>query len=88
MPMTHEERTEMMVKQYGEVCTKAAAARILGRTVNTVNNMLADGRVEYACGGTMVDVRSIAAYIAQPKLADFEAKKRRIKLKYNSEFSV
>lgn len=88
MPMTLEERTELMVQQYGEVCTKAAAARILGRTAPTLNQMLADGRLEYACAGTMVDVRSIAAYIAQPKQADFEAKKHRVKLKYNSEFAV
>jgi hypothetical protein len=39
--------------------------------------MLADGRLETACAGEMVDVRSIAAYICQPKQADFEAKVRR-----------
>lgn len=88
MAMTIEERTEMMVRMYGEVCTKAAAARILGRNVKTVGGMLADGRLEEACAGTMVDVRSIAHYISQPKLEDFEARKRKIKLKYNSQFSV
>ena len=30
-----------------------------------------------ACAGEMVDVRSIAAYICQPKQADFEARVRR-----------
>lgn len=88
MPITLEERTEMMVRMYGEVCTKAAAARILGRNIRTLCNMLEDGRVDEACEGTMVDVRSIARYIQQPKQADFEAKKRRVKLKYNSEFAV
>lgn len=88
MAMTLEERTEMMVQMYGEVCTKAAAARILGRNIKTLGLMLEDGRVEEACAGTMVDVRSIARYIAQPRQADFEARQRKIKLKYNSEFSV
>jgi len=86
--VTVEERTEMMVHMYGEVCTKAAAARILGRNIKTVGGMLADGRIDYACAGTMVDVRSIAKYISQPKLEDFEARKRRIKMKYKSEFAV
>lgn len=88
MPITLEERTEMMVRMYGEVCTKAAAARILGRNIRTLYSMLEDGRVDEACEGTMVDVRSIARYIQQPKQADFEARKRRVKLKYNSEFAV
>lgn len=88
MAMTVEERTSEMVRAYGEVCTKAAAARILGRNIATIGKMITDGRIELACGGTMVDVRSIARYIAQPKQADFEAKQRRVKLKYNSEFAV
>lgn len=88
MPMSLEERTQMLVRTHGEVCTKAAAARILGRSAYTLNQMLEDGRIEYACAGTRVDVRSIARYISQPKQADFEAKKHRIKLKYNSEFVV
>lgn len=88
MPITLEERTQMMVQMYGEVCTRAAAARILGRNVKTLGNMIDDGRIDEACGGTMVDVRSIARYITQPKQADFEARQRRVKLKYNSEFAV
>lgn len=86
--MTLEERTDIMVERYGEVCTKVQAARILGRSRKTIPGMIADGRIADACGGTMVDVRSIAAYIHQPKQADFDAKKRRIQLKYNSQFAV
>ena len=78
----------MMVDRYGEVCTKAQAARILGRSYKTIPGMIRDGRISEACSGTMVDVRSIAHYIHQPKQEDFEARKRRIKLKYNSEFAV
>ena len=88
MAITQDDRTEVMVRNYGEACTKAAAARILGRHVRTVGKMLNDGRLDYACAGTMVDVRSIARYISQPKQEDFAAKKRRIQLKYNSEFAV
>lgn len=88
MAYTLEERTDMMIRTYGEVCTRTAAARILGRNVKTISVMIADGRIEEACGGTMVDVRSIAHYIAQPKQADNEARKRRIKIKYSSEFAV
>ena len=86
--MTLNERTEAMVTRYGEVCTKTEAGRIMGLTINTVKKMIADGRIDDACGGTMVDVRSLARYIHQPKHEDFEAKKRKIKLKYNSEFAV
>lgn len=74
---TQQERMDDMLSRYGEVCTKARAARILGRNAKTVRAMLADGRLETACGGTMVDVRSIAAYITAPKQADFEARVRR-----------
>ena len=86
--MDLRERTEIMVQKYGEVCTRAAACRILGRSFKTVAKMISDGRIETACAGSMVDVRSIAKYITQPRLEDFEAKKRRMKLKYNSEFAV
>lgn len=88
MSISTDERVALMVRMYGECCTKAAAARILGRNVRTISRMLDDGRIEYACAGTMVDVRSIARYISQPRQEDFEAKKRRIQLKYNSEFAV
>ena len=68
---------EAMVEKYGEVCKKSKAARILDRSAHTINAMLRDGRLDDACGGTRVDVRSIARYIAAPKQEDFEARKRR-----------
>lgn len=86
--MTLEERTLAMVNLYGEVCTKANAARILGRTPQTVRNMIDDGRIDLACGGEMVCVRSIARYIHQPKQADNSARACRFQRKYHSEFSV
>lgn len=88
MAITTQERTELMVQMYGEVCTRAEASRILRRNIRTVKNMLEDGRIDEACGGTMVDVRSIARYISAPKQEDTEARKRRVKRKYNSGFAV
>jgi hypothetical protein len=75
--MTPNDRMNDMLSRYGEVCTRAQAARILGRSPKTVRAMLADGRLAEACAGEMVDVRSIAAYITAPRQADFEAKVRR-----------
>lgn len=75
--MTPNDRMNDMLSRYGEVCTKAQAARILGRSPKTVRVMLADGRLETACAGDMVDVRSIAAYITAPRQSDFEARVRR-----------
>ena len=82
------EREALMVEAYGEVCKVAQAARILGRDRQTIKSMIADGRLEEACEGTRVDVRSIARYIAAPKQEDFEARKRRLKMKHNSEWAV
>lgn len=82
------ERAALMVEAYGEVCTKAQAARILRRGPTAIRSMLADGRLDAACEGEMVDVRSIARYIAAPKQADEAARQRRIKLRHNSEWAV
>ena len=71
------EREALMVAQYGEVCSRQMAARIMSKAPATIAAMLKDGRLDLACGGTMVDVRSIAAYIAAPAEKDFEAKKLR-----------
>ena len=75
--MTPNDRLDDMLSRYGEVCTKTMAAKILGRTPKTVRVMLEDGRLEGACAGTMVDVRSIARYITAPQQAEFEARMRR-----------
>ena len=56
-------RHAAMVRQHGEACTKAQAARLINCSPNTIRAMLADGRLLPACGGTRVDVRSLAAYI-------------------------
>ncbi len=77
------DRLTDMLERYGEVCTRTAAARILGCSVGKIKNMINDGRVELACGGEMVDVRSIAAYIAQPRQADEMARQRRMGRKWS-----
>ena len=75
--MTPNDRLTDMLDRYGEVCTRVAAARILGCSTGKIKCMLHDGRLETACGGTMVDVRSIARYIAQPRQIDEAARQRR-----------
>ena len=56
-----------LVARYGEYADKTATAKILGVTRATVYAMLADGRIEGACSGRRVSVRSIARYMAMPK---------------------
>jgi hypothetical protein len=80
--MDLREREDLLVAQHGEVTTVSNTARVLSRARNTVVQMLKDGRLDYACEGTMVDVRSIARYIMAPKDADFKAKVRRSGRKY------
>lgn len=71
------EREFVMVAQYGEVVNFTTAGKILSRSIKTVKAMLDDGRIDYACAGTMVDVRSMARYIAAPKQEDFNARVRK-----------
>lgn len=75
--MTPINRLTDMLERYGEVCTRVAAARILGCSTGKIKNMLKDGRLDTACGDTMVDVRSIAEYIVQPRQSDEAARQRR-----------
>ena len=70
-------REEEMVRQWGEVVSQTKAGRILSRHPNTVKAMLADGRLQAACAGTMVDVRSIARYIEAPAIENRKARIRR-----------
>ena len=77
------DRLTDMLERYGEVCTRVAAARILGCSTGKIKSMLHDGRLETACGGTMVDVRSIAAYITQPRQIDELARQRRMGRKWS-----
>ena len=61
-------RTEKeLVDMYGKYVDKSTAARILGVTRATVYAMLEDGRIEGACEGKRVDVRSIARYLCAGK---------------------
>lgn len=76
--MIPNDRMNDMLNRYGEVCKRVVAARILGCGTGKIKAMLADGRLETACGGTMVDVRSIAEYIQRPKQIDEAARQRRM----------
>ena len=62
-----ERKEEELLARYGEYVDKTATANILGVTRATVYAMLADGRIEGACSGRRVSVRSIAGYMAAPK---------------------
>lgn len=84
----YSNRETVMVLLHGEVCGRSEAAKILDCSAGHIGTMLADGRLDYACGGKKVCVRSIARYIAEPRKADEEARKRRVKMKYKSEFAV
>ncbi len=55
-----------MLERYGEVCSKKMAATILGVCRTTVWHLVNDGVLKTACGGEMIDVRSICEYIEQP----------------------
>lgn len=80
-----ETREDAMARMYGEVVTKAAAARILNCAPRTVTAMLDDGRLAYACAGEKVDVRSIARYIEAPRKADAAARQAKMCAKYGVE---
>ena len=77
------DRMTDMLERYGEVCKRTVAARILGCSVGKIKNMLADGRLALACGGEMVDVRSIAEYIERPVQIDELARQRRLGRKWS-----
>ena len=76
------DRLTDMLERYGEVCKRTVAARILGCSTGKIKSMLADGRLSLACGGEMVDVRSIAAYIEKPRQCDEAARQRRMGRKW------
>lgn len=86
--MTATERGNEMAKMYGEVCSKAEAARILRCGKKRIESMLSDGRLDAACEGSRVDVRSIARYIMQPRQEDEAARIRRLKLRRGTEWVV
>ncbi len=57
------DRHAEMVEKYGEACTKTTASKLISCSTQTINAMLKDGRIRPACGGSRVDVRSLADYI-------------------------
>ena len=75
--MTQQERTADMVARYGEAVKLTTAGHIIDRDRTTIKRMIADGRLDAACGGTMVDVYSIARYICAPALENTKARMRK-----------
>ena len=68
-----KDRVTVLVAEHGECVTQAKAARILDRHPSSIAMMLKDGRLTRA-GDNRVDVRSIAAYLDNPKQNDFKAR--------------
>ena len=73
--MVVSERMTDMIERYGEVCPQTKAAKILNVSTRTIARMIDDGRLNKV--GCHIDVRSICAYIENPKQADFRARKER-----------
>lgn len=73
------DRHAAMVEKHGEACTKSQAARLIRCSPTTITSMLQDGRLKSACGGTRVDVRSLADYIEDRGEMDHAARLRRKK---------
>ena len=71
---TLKERTESMLDRYGEAVKKAKAGEIISRSPTTIRKMLEDGRLDYACAGEMVCVRSLARYISAPAQIDSDTR--------------
>ncbi len=75
--MTLKERTADMVARYGEAVKYTTAGKILDRKDDTIRAMIADGRLDATCGGTMVDVYSIARYVCAPAAENTKARMRK-----------
>lgn len=88
MTVTLESTESLYVKSYGEVCSKAQAARILSVDQRTISRMMADGRLKDACIGRKVNVRSIARFVCEPKVVCAEARVEKMKQKYGTEYAV
>lgn len=82
------DREALMVQLYGECCKRVTAMKILSVSSKTLSGMLMDGRIDTACDGAMVDVRSIARYIARKPAADYEARIERAKRRNNSNWAI
>ena len=84
----YNDRATVMVLLHGEVCSKQKAGELLHSGVSKISSMIDDGRLDAACEGKKVDVRSIARYIASPAQQDDEARIRRLKKRNGSGFAV
>lgn len=69
-------REKEMVAKYGEVVNRTNAGKILGMNASTINKLLDDGILMWACAGTRVDVRSIARFIDTPPAATKEYRRQ------------
>lgn len=83
------ERTEDMISRHGEVVRKSYAAQhILHCSTAKVRQLLEAHCLEYACGGTMIDMYSIARYICNRDEEEFKARQYRAAKKTNCKWRV
>lgn len=86
--MSFEQYVDLFVKAHGEVCKRSEAAKILNCSARKINSMLEDGRLDWACEGTRVDVRSILRFKTAPAKAEQEARIERIKMRNGTSYAV
>lgn len=75
--MTDQQYAEHLCALHGEACDQTKAAKIIGCSTRLIRDALQDGRLESACGGTRVSVRSIAAYIRRRPQIDYNTRLER-----------
>lgn len=61
--MTPVDRHRAMVERIGEACRVDVAAHELDCSTRTVYRLIEAGKIQTACEGSRVDVRSLADYI-------------------------
>lgn len=71
------DRIGTLTARYGEACNRKKAAEIIGCSPVTISSLIRDGRINSACEGTRVDVRSLAEYIEDKPNKDRQAKIKR-----------
>ncbi len=86
--MDRNEREDVMVAKYGEVCTRTTAGRILSCDPRTIKKWIKDGRIAEACAGTMVDVRSIVEYMYNTARIDEKVRVERVRRRYGTKYAV
>lgn len=71
------DRHRAMVERLGEACSKTTAAKEIECSTQTINRLLETGRLQPACEGKRIDVRSLCEYIERRAEIDHEVRMRK-----------